>query len=254
VKGETMSVDTTIATSPVAPTPPDERPPLNSGDRLTRAEFARRYQMHPEIKKAELIDGVIYVASPIRHRQHGRLHLLLVTWLGVYSAATPGVDGSNNATVLLDLENEHQPDALLRLEPRHGGRSHVTTEDYIEGPPELIVEVAASSAAYDLHDKKRVYARSGVCEYLVAQAYERRVDWWELREGVFTPLPLAADGTLRSRVFPGLWLDPAALWAGDAAALLAALQRGLADPEHAAFVERLRGEDAEDRQRGSEGR
>jgi len=249
-----MSVDTTIATSPVAPTPPDERPPLNSGDRLTRAEFARRYQMHPEIKKAELIDGVIYVASPIRHRQHGRLHLLLVTWLGVYSAATPGVDGSNNATVLLDLENEHQPDALLRLEPRHGGRSHVTTEDYIEGPPELIVEVAASSAAYDLHDKKRVYARSGVCEYLVAQAYERRVDWWELREGVFTPLPLAADGTLRSRVFPGLWLDPAALWAGDAAALLAALQRGLADPEHAAFVERLRGEDAEDRQRGSEGR
>jgi len=249
-----MSVDTTIVTSPVAPTPPDERPPLNSGDRLTRAEFARRYQMHPEIKKAELIDGVVYVASPTRHRQHGKPHGLLVGWIITYAAATPGVDFSDNATVRLDLENEHQPDALLRLEPRHGGRSHVTTEDYIEGPPELIVEVAASSAAYDLHDKKRVYARSGVCEYLVAQAYERRVDWWELREGVFTPLPLAADGTLRSRVFPGLWLDPAALWAGDAAALLAALQRGLADPEHAAFVERLRGEDAEDRQRGSEGR
>ncbi len=249
-----MSVDTTTATSPVAPTSPDERPPLNSGDRLTRAEFARRYQMHPEIKKAELIDGVVYVASPTRHRQHGKPHGLLVGWIITYAAATPGVDFSDNATVRLDLENEHQPDALLRLEPRYGGRSHVTPDDYIEGPPELIVEVAASSAAYDLHDKKRVYARSGVREYLVAQAYERRVDWWELREGVFTPLPLEADGTLRSRVFPGLWLDPAALWAGDAAALLAVLQRGLTDPAHAAFVERLRSVNAEDRQRDSEGR
>jgi len=235
-----MSVETATSAGAAVATPPDERPPLHSGDRLTRAEFARRYVLHPEIQKAELIDGVVYVASPTRHRQHGRLHLILVAWLGVYSAATPGVDGSNNATVLLDLENEHQPDALLRLEPLHGGRSRVTRDDYIEGPPDLMVEVAASSAAYDLHDKKRVYARSGVQEYLVAQAYERRVDWWELREGVFTPLPLEADGTLRSRVFPGLWLDPAALWAGDAAALLATLQRGLANPAHAAFVERLR--------------
>lgn len=216
------------------------RPPLQSGDRLTRAEFARRYALHPDIKKAELIDGVVYVASPVRHRQHGKPHSLLVGWIITYAAATPGVDFSDNATVVLDLENEHQPDVLLRLEPQHGGRSRVTGDDYIEGPPDLIVEVAASSAAYDLHDKKRVYARVGVREYLVAQAYEQRVDWWELREGVFTPLPLEADGTLRSRVFPGLWLDPAALWAGDAAALLAALHRGLADPAHAAFVERLR--------------
>jgi len=236
-----MSVESAISAGAPVATPPDQRPPLHSGDRLTRAEFARRYQMHPEIKRAELIDGVVYVASPTRHRQHGKPHSLLVGWIIMYAAATPGVDFSDNATVLLDLENEHQPDALLRLEPLHGGRSRVTRDDYIEGPPDLIVEVAASSAAYDLHDKKRVYARSGVPEYLVAQAYERRVDWWELREGVFTPLPLEADGTLRSRVFPGLWLDPAALWAGDAAALLATLQRGLADPAHAAFVERLRG-------------
>ena len=167
----------------------DSRPPLQSGDRLTRAEFARRYRLHPEIKKAELIDGVVYVASPVRHRQHGRPHGLLVGWIVAYAAATPGVDFSDNPTVLLDLENEHQPDALLRLEPRYGGRSRISSDDYIEGPPDLIVEIAASSAAYDLHDKKRVYARSGVREYLVAQAYEQRVDWWELHEGVFVPLP-----------------------------------------------------------------
>jgi Uma2 family endonuclease len=235
-----MSVESKATPHTAANAPPDTRPPLHSGDRLTRAEFARRYALHPAIKKAELIDGVVYVASPVRHRQHGKPHSLLVGWIITYAAATPGVDFSDNATVVLDLENEHQPDALLRLEPHHGGRSRVSGDDYIEGPPDLIVEVAASSAAYDLHDKKRVYARTGVREYLVAQAYEQRVDWWELREGVFTPLPPGADGTLRSRVFPGLWLDPAALWAGDATALLAALQRGLADPAHAAFVERLR--------------
>ncbi|MDW8148476.1 MAG: Uma2 family endonuclease [Roseiflexaceae bacterium] len=235
-----MSVEIETTSRTPANMAPDTRPPLQSGDRLTRAEFARRYALHPDIKKAELIDGVVYVTSPVRHRQHGKPHSLLVGWIITYAAATPGVDFSDNATVVLDFENEHQPDALLRLEPQHGGRSRVTGDDYIEGPPDLIVEVAASSAAYDLHDKKRVYARVGVREYLVAQAYERRVNWWELREGVFTPLPLEADGTLRSRVFPGLWLDPAALWAGDAAALLATLQRGLADPAHAAFVERLR--------------
>jgi Uma2 family endonuclease len=219
-----MSVETATSAGAAVATPPDERPPLHSGDRLTRAEFARRYVLHPEIKKAELIDGVVYVASPTRHRQHGRLHLILVAWLGVYSAATPGVDGSNNATVfLLDLENEHQPDALLRLEPIHGGRSRVTRDDYIEGPPDLIVEVAASSAAYDLHDKKRVYARSGVREYLVAQAYERRVDWWELREGGLHPpaarsrrhaaqsrFPLVCGSTRRrcGRVTPPLCSPP----------------------------------------------
>ncbi len=235
--------DPTICTDAgVLPAP---LPPLQSGDRLTRAEFARRYALHPEIKKAELIDGVVYVASPARHRQHGKPHSLLVGWIIAYAAATPGIDFSDNATVLLDLENEHQPDALLRLEPHHGGRSRVSGDDYIEGPPDLIVEVAASSAAYDLHDKKRVYARSGVREYLVAQAYEQRVDWWELREGVFTPLPQEADSTLHSRAFPGLWLAPAALWAGDAAALLATLQCGLADPTHTAFVERLRAADTE---------
>ncbi|GIW00945.1 Uma2 family endonuclease [Roseiflexus sp.] len=235
-----MSVETEITSRTPVNIAPAARPPLHSGDRLTRVEFARRYGLHPDIKKAELIDGVVYVASPVRHRQHGKPHSLLVGWIIAYAAATPGIDFSDNATVVLDFENEHQPDALLRLEPHHGGRSRVTGDDYIEGPPDLIVEIAASSAAYDLHDKKRVYARVGVREYLVAQAYEQRVDWWELREGVFTPLPPEADGTLRSRVFPGLWLDPAALWRGDAAALLAALQRGLADPTHAAFVERLR--------------
>ncbi len=203
------------------------RPPFDPGDRLSRAEFERRYHLYPEIKKAELIEGVVYMPSPIRFEQHGSPHFLIITWLGVYQANTPNVRGGDNATVRLDLENEVQPDALLRLEETAGGRSRVTVDDYLEGPPELMVEIAASSASYDLHDKRRVYARSGVLEYLVIQMYEQRVDWWTLKEGVYQPLQPDERGVLRSEVFPGLWLQPAALWSADLAAMLAVLQEGL---------------------------
>lgn len=158
----------------------------------------------------------------------------------LYCASTPGVSGANNTTTRLDLENEPQPDALLRLDPALGGRSQITPDGYLEGPPELIVEIAASSAAYDLHEKRRAYARNGVPEYLAIQVYERRVDWFVLREGVYRALAPDAQGVLHSEAFPGLWLQPAALWAGDLATLVAVLQEGLAAPEHTAFVERLR--------------
>jgi Uma2 family endonuclease len=210
---------------------------------LSRAEFERRYQAHPEIKKAELVEGVVYMPSPVRFEQHGRPHFNIITWLGTYCAATPGtLAGGDNTTVRLDFENEVQPDALLRLDPEQGGRSWVTTDDYLEGPPELIVEIAASSAAYDLHDKRRVYARNGVQEYLAVQMYEKRVDWFVLREGVYETLSPDAEGVLRSEVFPGLWLQPDALWSGDLSAMLALLRQGLASPEHAAFVARLQKE------------
>jgi Uma2 family endonuclease len=214
-------------------------PPLEAGDRLSRAEFERRYQVHPEIKKAELVEGVVYVPSPVRHNQHSKPHPHIVTWLGNYIAVTPGIDMGDNGTVLLDFENEVQPDAFLRLEAEYGGNSAITEDDYVEGPPELIVEIAASSAAYDLHDKKRVYARNGVREYLAVQMYEKRLDWFVLREGVYEGLKPDEKGIFRSEVFPGLWLQPEAFWAGDLAALLAALQEGLASPEYTAFVEQM---------------
>ncbi len=214
-------------------------PPLNSGDRLSRAEFERRYTAHPDIKKAELIEGVVYVSSPISYDKHADPHFNIITWLGVYRAATPGVKGGDNATLRLDLENEPQPDGLLRLEPTLGGKSVVTADDYLEGAPELIVEIAASSASYDLHDKRRAYARNGVQEYLVIQTYEQRLDWFALHDDGYRLLQPDEQGILRSQVFPGLWLQPAAFWSGDLAALLAALQEGLASPEHAAFVEQL---------------
>jgi Uma2 family endonuclease len=213
--------------------------PLQSGDRLARREFERRYAAHPEIKKAELIEGRVYLSSPLRFATHGEPHAAILTWLGTYAAFTPGVRAADNATVRLDEINEPQPDAQLRIEPAAGGHSRLDEDDYVAGAPELIVEVAASSASYDLHDKLRAYRRNGVNEYLVWRVQERRFDWFVLSEDDYVPLAADGSGILRSNVFPGLCLDVEALLAGDVARVLATLQRGLEASEHAAFVARL---------------
>ncbi len=216
-----------------------EPPPLAAGDQLSRAEFERRYLVHPEIKKAELIEGIVYMPSPVKYKRHASPHHTLVTWTGNYVAATPGVEAGDNATLRLDNENEPQPDILLRIDRSLGGRSFVGPDDYLEGAPELLIEVAASTANYDMHVKKRAYARNGVQEYLVVLTYDRLLHWFVLRGGEYVDLAPAADGVLRSEVFPGLWLSIEALWANDLATMLAVLQQGLTTPDHAAFVARL---------------
>jgi Uma2 family endonuclease len=214
-------------------------PPLQSGDRLSRHEFERRYQLMPPNVKAELIEGIVYMPSPVRATNHARPHALIMAWLGAYWFATPGVDLFDNATLRLDLDNEPQPDAALCIDPARGGQARIGEDDYLEGAPELVVEVAASSAAYDTGDKLKVYRRNGVAEYLIWTIYERRLDWWRLSEGRYVPLPIDADGVIRSRVFPGLYLHVASLLAEERRTVLAILQQGLASPEHTAFVKRL---------------
>lgn len=213
--------------------------PLFAGDRLTRAEFERRYTAHPEIKKAELVEGIVYMASPVKYKRHSAPHLFLNTWIGTYLAYTPGLDAGDNATVRMDEENEPQPDVLMRLERSAGGNSWIAADDYLEGAPELIIEVAASSASYDMHAKKPVYARNGVQEYLLVLTYEKRVYWYTLAAGGYEEIEADAAGVLRSRVFPGLWFHPATLWQQNPAALLAVLHEGLTSAEHALFVEQL---------------
>ncbi len=212
-------------------------PRLESGDRLSRTEFERRYAQSPHLK-AELIEGVVYVASPVRAKQHGKPHGFIMTWLGTYMAATPGVDLEDNATVRLDLDNEPQPDALLRIEPEAGGGSRITEDDYIEGAPELVVEIAASSASVDLNAKLNAYRRNGVKEYLVWQIYENQIRWFQLQDSEYIELE-PENGVIKSRVFPGLWLAIASLQQGDIAAVLSNLQIGLSSPEHQEFRNRL---------------
>ncbi len=197
--------------------------PLESGDRLTRAEFERRYSSRPDIRKAELIEGVVYVASPVSTQEHGTPHFFLATWLGVYVSRTHGVVPAIDSTVRLDSDNEVQPDLLLARDASHGGTARIV-DGFLEGAPELVVEIAASSASHDMNAKMNVYRRNGVREYLVWQIYEERVDWFRLNaDGVYERMEPGSDGRIASEVFPGLRLDVAALLRGDLAAVIAAL-------------------------------
>jgi Uma2 family endonuclease len=214
-------------------------PPLENGDRLSREEFERRYDAMPGLKKAELIEGVVYMPSPVRVDQHGAPHFDLIGWLSHYRWSTPGVIGADNASIRLDVDNMPQPDACLFVDPARDGQARISEDGYIEDAPELVAEVAASSVSYDLGPKLEVFRRNEVREYLVWRVQDREVDWFELKRKRFVRLPLDESGLYRSKIFPGLWLDPAALIRGDTTALQAALQRGLASREHADFVARL---------------
>jgi hypothetical protein len=193
----------------------------------------------PGLKKAELIEGVVYVPSPVRFEQHGEQHADLMTWLGVYRVHTPGVRVGDNSTVRLDLDNEPQPDGVLLIDPACGGQAIIDADGYIAGAPELAAEIAASTASLDLNLKHRVYRRSGVREYVVWRVPDRAVDWFILKQSRYDRLAPTAAGIFQSETIPGLWLDAAALVRGDLARVHQVLHEGLASPEHAAFVARL---------------
>jgi Putative restriction endonuclease len=212
-------------------------PPLQNGDHLTAREFERRFDAMPEVKKAELIDGVVYMGSPVSMDYHGQPDADVGAWLGVYKAFTPGTQAGHNATVRLDGKNQPQPDVLMRILPEYGGRT-TTVDTYVVGGPELTTEISASSVSFDLHAKLQAYWRHGVQEYVVWRVWDRAIDWFVRGETQFTPLP-AEGGVCKSRVFPGLWLDAAAMIDGNMAQVLAVLQKGLATPEHAAFCNEL---------------
>jgi Uma2 family endonuclease len=214
-------------------------PPLQNGDRLTAEEFERRFDAMPDLKKAELINGVVYMAPPVSIDEHAGPHFDMVTWLGLYRLATPGIRGGDNATVRLPLANRPQPDACLFVKPSHGGQVQIVNR-YIAGGPELVAEVAATSASYDLGDKLAVYLENKVCEYVVWRAFDQEIDWFVLRNGQYERLTLSPDGYFKSEVLPGLWLDPTALIRGDMARVGQIAQMGIASTEHAAFVEKLR--------------
>jgi len=203
-------------------------PILESGDRLSRAEFERRYALVPDNINAELIEGVVYVAAALRYNRHGvpHPHSLIIIWLGTYGTLTSGVQVADNATVRLDDKNEPQPDVLLRVDENNGGQSRISEDDYVEGAPELIVEIASSSASYDLHDKLTAYQRNGVREYLVWLVEESEFRWYVLDGGKYRQQKPDRD-LLSSPFFPGLRLDVSALLSGDMAKVLSVLQSGL---------------------------
>lgn len=216
--------------------PPAELTELHNGDHLTQPEFHRIYGRMRRFVRAELVGGVVYMASPLQLR-HATNHLPFGMLLLTYEAYTPGTQSGDNGTVVLGAEDEYQPDLFLRVLPEHGGQSRTTPDDYVEGAPELIAEIAHSSRAIDLNAKRDGYTRGGVREYLVLDLRDDRLRWFDLQAG--QELAADADGICRVHTFPGLWIDGAALLARDIPRMLASLNAGLATAEHAAFVQAL---------------
>ncbi len=214
-------------------------PPLENGDRLSRSEFERRYAAMTEIKKADLIEGTVYMASPLRFEPHAEPHADVITWLGLYKAMTPGVRLGDNPTVRLDRDNEPQPDAVLRLDQTVGGQSTIDADGYVDGAPEFIAEISASTATIDLGDKLRAYRRNGVKEYFVWQVFDERIDWFQLQDDEYVSLDIDPESIIRSHVFPGLWLDRDAMLTGNMQQVITVLQTGLASSQHQSFVDEL---------------
>ena len=213
---------------------------MQEGLRLSRDEFERLSGERPDLKNVELIEGVVRMPSAVRYAAHARPHAAVLGWLVAYEASTPGVHVADNATLRLDGDNELQPDAVLLIDPRGGGQARLSSDDYVEGAPELVAEIAASSASYDLREKLAVYRRNGVREYLVWRVPDRRLDWFELVGGAYRARTADAAGIVRSTVFPGLRLNVSAILSDDLAGVLRTLQEGVADPSHAVFLNRLR--------------
>jgi Uma2 family endonuclease len=197
---------------------------LENGDRLSRHEFERRYTAS-NIKKAELIEGIVYVASPLRFTSHGKPHSQIIGWLVTYQSMIAGLEVGIEPTVRLDHDNEPQPDAVLF---RIGGNAQIDTDGYITGAPELIAEIAASTVSYDLHSKKSAYERNGVKEYIVWRTLDRQIDWFILENGKYRDLEPDATGIIRSREFTGLWLNVNAILSNDMSSVLTTLQTGMA--------------------------
>jgi Uma2 family endonuclease len=225
--------------SPERPAAKGERP-LENGEHLEAEEFLRRYEAMPELKKAELIQGIVYImSSPVNAQFHGEPDNIIQGCLALYCSATPGTESAANSTTILNTRNVPQPDAMLRILAECGGRCQLDEEGYILRGPELAVEIAASSTAIDAYEKRDAYAGAGIQEYILWRTWDNQLDWWTLEAGTYQPLSVDAGGILRSKVFPGLWLNRAALLQRNRAAIMSTLQQGIATEEHRAFVQAL---------------
>jgi len=214
----------------------DSVPLLENGDRMKQPEFHRRYKEYSDHVRCELVGGIVYLASPLRYT-HATYSVRVGTLLDLYAIATPGVEAAENATTILGAESEPQPDLMLRIVQQCGGQSKVDPEEYVTGAPELLAEVAYSSRAIDLNQKREDYKAAGVLEYLVLSIEDRQLFWFHFPSG--GSIAANRQGVYRSIVFPGLWIHGEALLTRDATRLRKVLQQGLTSKPHAAFVKRL---------------
>lgn len=214
-------------------------PYLENGDCLTVEEFLRRWEAMPDLKHAELINGVVFMNAAVRFRDHGKQVARIYFWLGMYDSLTPHLNCGAESSVQITEQALLQPDACLFLPAGAGGMCQISKAGYLSGPPELIVEVSASSASRDLHQKREIYEQSGVKEYVVWSVFENRIQWFVNRGGSFQEISPDEQHIFRSEIFPGLWLNAAAMLSGEMKTIRETVEKGAATPEHAAFVQAI---------------
>jgi hypothetical protein len=205
---------------------------LEPGDRMGLEEFLERWEQCPDLKFAELIDGVVYMPSPLS-RPHSRFDGRAHSVVGHYALLSDVCEIFPNATWIL-RGSAPQPDLAVALVPEYGGKMEAAPRELTTGLPELVIEVCRSSRSYDLGPKLALYERAGVPEYLAILVEERRFEWRILDQGRYR-LMEASDGIFRSRILPGLWFDEPAFWRRDSRRLLAVVDEGLSSPEFLEF-------------------
>jgi len=212
--------------------------PFEDGDVMDQPTFHKLYEAAPQHFRAELIGGVVHLPSPVGMR-HGKPHSILGAWLAFYSAESIGTESFIDITAIIGGDSEPQPDVSLIISPEAGGQTKVSEDDYLTGSPELAVEISHTTTLVDLHAKKQMYEKYGVREYIVVETKRRAIHWFIRRDSKFVAIKPGADGLFKSRVFPGLWLEPGAVFEQSAKKLLSVLEAGLATPEHAKFTAKL---------------
>jgi len=210
---------------------------LAPGDRMELKEFLERWDQLPELKFAELIDGVVYMPSAVS-LPHGDFDRLAGSVFGYYRLRSGICSGSTNATWLM-RESAPQPDLALYLQPEYGGQTKIGPRKLGSGIPELTVEVCISSRSYDLGPKLALNERVGVPEYLAILTEEKRFEWRTLVQDSYQFLQ-PDNGVFRSRILPGLWIDEPAFWRADGPRLLTVLEDGMDSPEFLEFKRKLK--------------
>lgn len=163
----------------------------------------------------------------------GELASSVSYWLCQYRRSTPCVESLGRVSIFLDPTTEIETTAAMWLTP---GADDRPRWQRCEGVPELLVEVTATVHNKVFRRRLRVYEQSEIHELLVVTGDPRDTALYARENGRFARVSPADDGSYRSRVFPGLWLDPSALFSDEWNEMAACLDRGMATEEHAAFV------------------
>jgi len=213
-----------------------KQPLLWEGQRLDRETFHRLYSDSPELKRVQLIEGIVYMPSPMRFVQHAHPEVSFTTWLTYFASFTPGVNSGGQATLKIDGKNEYQPDGMLFYDK---GQLIIDNDGYLVGVPELVVEVSASTISVDSNEKYLVYQKYGVKEYLLWNTEAKKITWYGRSGSKFVPMKPNREGIIKSKAFPGLWLNVAAMLKGNLKLVLKTLQEGLSSKEHQKFVASL---------------